>query len=104
MDFYNEKRFYIDFKSIRMCYPSEVSKVVTNFGVLEQYKDKKYTMKEINEIIANLIMKNPYISNSMSIKINILNGMGYHHILDIKNYDYKNQSRDKGFKEIGFLY
>ncbi len=103
MNLEDEKRFYIDFGSIRMCYPSEVSKKISNFGVLEQYKDKKYNMKDINEIIAELIMKNPYISNSMFIHINVMSGMGYHYILDIKNYKYKEQKRMEN-EEISFLF
>ena len=98
----NEKRFYIDFNTIKMLYPKEVSKPVTNFGVLEKYKDKKYTMKEINEIIAELVVKRPFISNSMNIHINVM-GIGYHHMLDIKNYNYDKQKRTD-VEEVGFLY
>lgn len=101
----NEKRFFIDFNSIRFCYPCEVSKKVSNLGVLEQYRDKKYTLKEMNEIIASLIIKTPYISNSMFIHINIMNGGAYHYILDIKNYEYGNQERfDDVAVDIEFLY
>jgi hypothetical protein len=85
-----------------MCYPYEISKRINDFGVLEQYKDKKYTMAEINQIVADLIMKNPYISNSMFIKICVMSGMGYHHILDIKNYNYSKQERTD--KEVRFQY
>jgi len=102
MNIENEKRFYIDFNTIKMIYPREVSKKVTNFGVLEQYRDKKYTMKEINEIIAELITKRPFISNSMSIHINVM-GIGYHHMLDIKNYNYDKQNRIDNAK-VEFLY
>jgi len=103
MNLENEKRFYIDFNSIRMCYPYEVSKKVSNFGVLNEYKDKKYTLKEINDIIATLITKTPYVANSMSLHVNIMNGLGYHYILDINNYNYGKQVQTEE-KEIHFLY
>lgn len=99
----NEKRFYIDFNYMTMVYPCEISRRITNFGVLGQYKDKKYTLKEINKIIAELIIKMPFISNSMSIHICIKNGAGYHYILDIQNYNYNNQERTDEM-EIKFLY
>lgn len=98
-----ERLFYIDFKTIRMCYPREVSEYVVDYGVLKQYKDKKYTLKEINEIAAELIVKMPYISNSMHIKINIMSNRSYHHMLVINNYDYDKQEREKDSR-IKYLY
>lgn len=99
----NDRKFYINFNYITMNYPSEVSKLVNNFGVLEQYKDKKYTLKEINNIIAELVVKTPYINNSMQIKLSVMNGGAYHHTLVFKNYEYNNQNRSEN-TEIGFLY
>ena len=90
-----DRHFYIDFQTIRMIYPNQVSKCVEDYGVLNRYKDKKYTLKGINEIAAELIMKMPYINNSMDIKINIMSNRGYHHMLVIKNYDYNKQSREE---------
>lgn len=72
-----------------------------NFGVLEEYRDKKYTLKEMNEIIAGLIIKQPFVTGSMNLKIAIYNGMGYHHILDFKNYFYKEEGRTEN-EEISF--
>lgn len=99
----NEKKFYIDCNAVKMCYPHGVSKRVDNLGVLERYKDKKYTLKEINEIIAELIVKNPYISNSMFIKISVSSNLGYHHMLNIRNYEYGKQKQVEN-PEIGYLY
>lgn len=103
MNIENQKRFYIDFNTIKMIYPFEVSKKVTHFGVLEPYRDQKYTLKEINAIIADLIQKTPYIEGSMRIHMSVKNGMGYHYILDINNYRYDEQKRSEQ-KEIQFLY
>lgn len=92
-----KKRFYIDTKSVKYCYPRSVSRFVEDLGVLEEYKDKKYTLDEINQIIADLIIRQPYMKGSMSIKISISSNLGYHHILDFKNYWYDEQepSNDK---------
>ena len=98
-----ERLFYIDFRTIRMIYPRQVSTYVEDYGILEQYKDKKYTLKEINEIVADLVTKTPYINNSMDIKINIMSNRGYHHMLVIRNYDYDKQEREKD-PRIKFLY
>lgn len=98
-----EKKFYIDCKHVKMCYPRNVSERVDNLGVLEQYKDQKYTLKEINEIIADLIIKSPYISNSMYLKISVSSNLGYHHILNIRNYEYDKQKQVEN-PEIGYLY
>lgn len=97
-----DRRFYIDFSTIQLCYPKEVSKWVTDFGELEQYKDQKYTLKEINEIIAQLVVKSPYIENSMHIKIQVM-GIGYHHTLNFKNYNYSQQKREEN-PRIKFLF
>lgn len=98
-----EKRlFYIDFKNIKYIYPREISKRVENFGVLEKYKDKKYTLDEINQIVAELVIRMPFISHSMDIQINIM-GIGYHHMLRIKNYEYNSQKRTSLDEGIRFL-
>lgn len=99
----NDKNFYINFNHITRTYPKEISKVVNNFGVLEKYRDKKYTLKEVNEIISQLIVKTPFILGSMEIKMDIMSNCGYHHILVFKNYEYHSQNRtDK--EEIKFLF
>lgn len=95
MNFEQEKKFYININVMKYCYPSSVSRFVeeTNFGVLEQYKNKNYTLQEINEIIAELIMKQPYIPGSMTLKLSVSSNLGYHHILDFKNYWYKEEKQ-----------
>ena len=98
----NDKRFYINLKTTKMCYPSSIRTSVKNYGVLSKYENKKYTLHEINAIVAELIIKQPFISNSMFLEIYIMNGGGYHHILNISNYEYKNQKREKA-PEIKFL-
>lgn len=98
----NDKKFYINLNTIKMCYPSSISTNVKNYGVLSKYENKKYTLHEINAIVAELIIKQPFISNSMSLKINIMNGGSYHHILNIKNYEYKAQDREES-PEIKFM-
>ena len=99
----NDKKFYIDLSSIKMCYPSAISTGVKKYGVLSKYENKKYTLHEMNAIVAELIVKQPFISNSMVLEINIMNAGSYHHMLNIKNYEYKNQKREKA-PEIKFMY
>ena len=98
-----DKKFYIDFSHITRIYPRETSKRVQNFGVLEQFKDNKYTLREINEIIAELMVKTPFIKGSMEIKLTVNSNRGYHHILVFKNYEYEKQNREDSEK-IGFLF
>lgn len=99
----NDKKFYINFDYITRIYPKEISKRVSNFGVLEKYKDKKYTLKEVNEIIAELIVKTPFIEGSMEIELSVMSNRGYHHMLVFKNYEYSNQNRTNS-EEIKFLF
>lgn len=99
----NDKKFYINLNTIKKCYPSSMSTSVKNYGVLSKYENKKYTLHEINAIVAELIIKQPFISNSMSLEISIMNAGGFHHILNIKNYEYKDQKREKS-PEIKFMY
>ena len=98
----NDKKFYINLNTIKMCYPSSISTKVKKYGVLSKYENKKYTLHEINAIVAELIVKQPFISNSMVLEINIMNAGSYHHILNIKNYEYKDQKREKA-PEIKFM-
>jgi hypothetical protein len=89
-----ELKFYIDFEDISYCFPYCESKRTKNFGVLDKYRNKLYSIEEINEIIAELITKIPYISGAMDLNMTInykelfMNIVGYHHILSFKNYDH----------------
>ena len=98
----NDKKFYINLNTIEMCYPSSIRTKVKNHGVLSKYENEKYTLHEINAIVAEFINKQPFISNSMFLEICIMNGGGYHHILNISNYEYENHKREKA-PEIKFL-
>lgn len=99
----DDKIFYINFEYMTRVYPYEASDRVKNFGVLEQYRDKMYTLREMNEIIADLIIRTPYIRNAMSLKISVTRGTSYHHILNIMNYEYDDQVRSDD-ERIEFLY
>lgn len=105
------KEYYIN-ERMSYCYPFEVSKNTKNYGVLNDYIGKYYTQEEIDEIICEMIKRHPYIENSMKIEIIIerkveryVNGKKsivreLYHILDFKNYNYKNQKR--GGTEINY--
>jgi len=100
------KPCFIDFNFITRIFPREVSKKVKQFGVLTSYENERYTLSEMNDIIAELIRKTPYIPNAMSITIRVMYNNEYHHILTFKNYNYKQQERiqDDNQEEIQFLY
>lgn len=101
--FTNEKVFYIDFDTMKICYPYEISERVTGFGVLEQYRNKKYTLKEINEIIAELVIRTPFISNSMSLYMTVYGMNRIHFMLNIPNYEHENQNKE--YKpEVKFMF
>ena len=89
---------------MEMCYPQTIGEKVTRFGVLEPYRNKKYTLKEINEIIAELIIRTPYISHSMWLGITAYGPMDkIHFMLSIKNYDYDNQNKEYQ-PEVKFMF
>lgn len=98
-----EKQFYIDFDHISTVFPSRISEKVSNFGPLSIHQDELYTLEQINEIIAKLIVKTPYIPGYMDITLIVMNKHGYHHILTFKNYDYAKQKKSET-KSIEFLY
>lgn len=97
------KKYFID-DFITYCYPYEVSKKTENYGVLYKYIGKYFNRDEIDKIICELIMKHPYIENSMrlelSVKIKENNVISYYHILKFNNDNYKNQT--KGNLEIKY--
>lgn len=94
------EEFYIDEKSIRYCYPCETDKIVTNYGVLKEYIGKKFSREEIDRIIAEMITKHLYIENSMRLHLAIMRDRSYYHILNFRNYKYKNET--KGDVEIKY--
>lgn len=102
-----EKRFYLDLENATYCYPYKTNKIIKSLGVLEKYKNKRYTQREINKIIAELIIKVPYIENAMNVEICVKykdnkNCVSYYHILNFKNMYYEYQEKDN--EEIKFLY
>lgn len=99
----DEKVFYINFDFMKMCYPQTIGEKVTRFGVLEPYRNKKYTLKEINEIIAELVIRTPYISHSMSLGITVYGVEHIHFMLDIPNYEYDNQNKEYQ-PEVKFMF
>ena len=100
----NEKKFYFNLNHVQYIYPSQVLKNVPDLGVLNEFKDKFYTEKEVNEIVAMLIQRVPYIPNSMRIKVNVMYAGSYYHILEFKNIGYSNQTRGTTVDAISYKY
>lgn len=100
----NNALYYIDCKNVKTIYPGETSKKVDDLGILKQYEDKKFTLREINQITAELIVKTPYVPGAMSVEFAIKRSTGhFHHILTFKNYDYEKQTKEDS-KVVKFLY
>lgn len=99
-------KYFIDCDHITICYPYETTQKLKYIGVLEQYRGKKYSLKEINVIIADLIIKTPYVDNAMGLEIHVLwtekNVTGYHHLLSFKNYWYEKQKRTEASVKFMF--
>lgn len=108
MNLLEEKVFFFDLSRIRTLYPYQISEKVDGLGVLEQYRDKKYNLKEVNEIIADLIIKTPYIPNAMYLDVDVLfydeeGVMNIHHSLTFHNHNFEDQERQE-VQSILFLY
>jgi len=90
------KKYFVD-DFITYCYPYEVSKATKNYGVLTQYIGKYFDRDEMDKIICEMIMKHPYIENSMWLKLSIKwieeDTIGYYHILVFENDNDKKQSK-----------
>lgn len=91
------KKYYIE-DTISYCYPNDYSQITEeNYGVLQQYMGKQYNREEMDKIICELIIKHPYIENSMELDINIMwedgSVTGYYHILTFKNDNYRKQKK-----------
>ena len=78
------KKYYID-RFIDYCYPHESSRITKCFGVLSEYMGKYFSRNEMDKIICELIMRHPYIENSMHLNISIVwkenDTTGFYHIL-----------------------
>ncbi len=92
------KKYYID-EFIAYCYPYETNKATENYGVLAKYMGKYFNRNEMDKIICELIMKHPYVENSMRLEIRIMYKderaymCGFYHILDFQNDNFKEQNR-----------
>ena len=89
--------YYIDCNHITICYPYKINERLKDIGVLEQYRDKMYSLEEINKIIAELIVRTPYVDNSMDLNISVCwtenNTRGTHHHLTFQNYWHEKQKK-----------
>lgn len=90
------KQYYID-KHVTYCYPYETKKLTKEYGVLSKYIGKYFSRDEIDEIICELVMKHPYIENSMMLNLAVMwrdeRIVGYYHTLDFRNDNYEKQNR-----------
>ena len=90
------KKYFID-DFITYCYPSDVSRMTQNYGVLSDYIGKYFNRDEIDGIICELIMRHPYVENAMSLGLSVKwtdrNTAGYYHILDFDNDNFEQQNR-----------
>ena len=90
------KKYFID-DFITYCYPYDVSRMTQNYGVLSNYIGKYFSRGEIDEIICELIMRHPYVENSMSLHLSVQwtdgNTDGYYNNLDFSNDNYEQQKR-----------
>lgn len=97
------KQYFID-DFITYCYPHDISRMTKDYGVLSKYIGKCFNRDEIDEIICELIMKHPYVDNSMNLKLSVMWGngniIGYYHVLNFENDNYAKQS--KGSLEIKY--
>lgn len=90
-----KEEYYIEEKSIRYCYPCETDRRITekDYGVLTNYIGKKFTREEMDQIVSEMVLRHPYVSNAMHLHLAVMRNRSYYHILDFHNYDYKNQER-----------
>lgn len=97
------KKYFID-DYTTYCYPYETRKSTKDYGVLSKYIGKYFNRDEADKIICELIMRHPYIENSMEVEIKIMwkekNMTGFYHILDIRNDNFEKQT--KGSLEIKY--
>ncbi|RHO95795.1 hypothetical protein DW019_11120 [Clostridium sp. AF37-5] len=94
------EEYYINEKSIRYCYPYETDKKVTDYGVLAEYIGKKFSRKEMDKIIAEMILRHPYIDSSMRLYLDVMRNQSYYHMLVFHNYNYNKQ--EKGNESIKY--
>lgn len=96
------KQYYFD-KPMFFTYPGGCSLKVADFGVLQKYIGNYYSKTEMDRIIADMMMKHPYVSGAYELNINIsrvvdANTSEYYHMLKFKNDNYEQQ--EKGCKVL----
>lgn len=90
-----KEEYYIEKDSLRYYYPYEADRRITekDYGVLTNYIGKKFTREEMDQIISEMVLKHPYVSNAKGLHLAVMRNHSYYHILDFRNYDYENQER-----------
>ena len=94
-----EKIFFIS--EVELSLPFKTDRTLNNWGVLESYKDKLFSLEEIIELTAELYKKQPYILGAMQIEVLISwkvdDIQGIHDVLDFYNYYYETENVDDDF-------
>ena len=99
------KKYFIS-NDITYLYPHEISENVKEYGVLSAYMGKYYDRDEIDKIMCEMIMRHPYIENSVMLTFSVMyvytenNVRGYYQHFCFKNDNYKQQT--KGNLEIKY--
>ena len=55
---------------------------------------------EMDKIIAEMILRHPYIDNSKRLSLAVMRNQSYYHILEFRNYNYNKQ--EKGNESIKY--
>lgn len=90
------EKYYINEKSIRFHYPYETDKRVSDYGVLSEYIGKSFSRKEMDEIIAEMILRHPYVEGSRNLHLAVMRNQSHYHLLEFHNYKYKAQTKGDG--------
>ena len=84
---------------INYLFPCCTSRRLSDWGVLNKHKNETYTLQEINKIISDLFLKEPYIQGACNIEISFMwqekNMSGIHHVISFENYRYKEEKPKK---------
>lgn len=99
-------KFCINCERIEIVFPCEAGEWAENLGIFEKYKGKFYTLEEINKIIAEMIIRMPYVSGAMWLEFTVSciedeGSSSYHHMIVINNYGWEEQRKSRT-KKIKF--
>lgn len=89
----------------RFIYPYDISRKVKeeNLGVLAEITQNVYSFQEMNQIVARLIVRTPYVAGAMLVSFNFYQvGAGDHSRLIFKNPYYNEQ--EKGDLCVRYLF